>query len=31
MSSESSFDIVSKMDMQELTNAIHQTEKEIDN
>lgn len=31
MSSESSFDILSKMDMQELTNAIHQTEKEIDN
>ncbi|MDH6428207.1 YajQ family cyclic di-GMP-binding protein [Paenibacillus sp. FSL R7-0048] len=31
MSSECSFDIVSKMDMQELTNAIHQTEKEIDN
>ncbi|WP_313639259.1 YajQ family cyclic di-GMP-binding protein [Paenibacillus sp. FSL K6-0276] len=31
MSSESSFDIISKMDMQELTNAIHQTEKEIDN
>ncbi|MNI48481.1 putative nucleotide-binding protein [compost metagenome] len=31
MSSESSFDIVSKMDMQELTNAVHQTEKEIDN
>jgi uncharacterized protein YajQ (UPF0234 family) len=31
MSSESSFDIVSKMDMQELTNAINQTEKEIDN
>lgn len=31
MSSESSFDIVSKMDMQELTNAIHQTEKEIEN
>lgn len=31
MSSESSFDIVSKMDMQELTNAIHQTEREIDN
>lgn len=29
MSSESSFDIVSKMDMQELTNAVHQTEKEI--
>ncbi|MFC3746365.1 YajQ family cyclic di-GMP-binding protein [Paenibacillus sp. GCM10012306] len=31
MASESSFDIVSKMDMQELTNAVHQTEKEIDN
>ncbi|ETT53739.1 YajQ family cyclic di-GMP-binding protein [Paenibacillus sp. FSL R7-0204] len=31
MSSESSFDIVSKMDMQELTNAVHQTEKEIEN
>jgi uncharacterized protein YajQ (UPF0234 family) len=31
LSSESSFDIVSKMDMQELTNAVHQTEKEIDN
>ncbi|MRN54798.1 YajQ family cyclic di-GMP-binding protein [Paenibacillus sp. 19GGS1-52] len=31
MSSECSFDILSKMDMQELTNAIHQTEKEIDN
>ncbi|KAA9006456.1 YajQ family cyclic di-GMP-binding protein [Paenibacillus spiritus] len=31
MSSESSFDIVSKMDIQELTNAIHQTEKEIEN
>ncbi|UQZ37294.1 YajQ family cyclic di-GMP-binding protein [Paenibacillus sp. PK3_47] len=31
MSSESSFDIVSKMDMQELTNAVHQTEREIDN
>ncbi|AIQ47791.1 hypothetical protein R70723_19240 [Paenibacillus sp. FSL R7-0273] len=31
MSSESSFDIVSKMDMQELTNAVNQTEKEIDN
>lgn len=29
MASESSFDIVSKMDMQEMTNAIHQTEKEI--
>lgn len=31
MASESSFDIVSKMDMQELTNAVHQTEKEIEN
>ncbi|AIQ64383.1 putative nucleotide-binding protein [compost metagenome] len=31
MASESSFDIVSKMDIQELTNAIHQTEKEIQN
>ncbi|BCG59613.1 MULTISPECIES: YajQ family cyclic di-GMP-binding protein [Paenibacillus] len=31
MASESSFDIVSKMDVQELTNAIHQTEKEIQN
>jgi uncharacterized protein YajQ (UPF0234 family) len=31
MASESSFDILSKMDMQELTNAVHQTEKEIDN
>lgn len=31
MASESSFDIVSKMDMQELTNAVHQTEKEIAN
>ncbi|MCS7461824.1 YajQ family cyclic di-GMP-binding protein [Paenibacillus doosanensis] len=29
MSSESSFDIVSKMDMQELNNAINQAEKEI--
>ncbi|GGJ22653.1 YajQ family cyclic di-GMP-binding protein [Paenibacillus hunanensis] len=29
MASESSFDIVSKMDMQEMTNAINQTEKEI--
>lgn len=29
MASESSFDIVSKMDMQELTNAINQTEREI--
>ncbi|WP_151735063.1 YajQ family cyclic di-GMP-binding protein [Paenibacillus tengchongensis] len=31
MASESSFDIVSKMDMQELTNAVNQTEKEIAN
>ncbi|AWB44367.1 YajQ family cyclic di-GMP-binding protein [Paenibacillus sp. CAA11] len=31
MSSENSFDIVSKVDMQELTNAIHQTEREIEN
>ncbi|WP_025702015.1 DUF520 family protein, partial [Paenibacillus forsythiae] len=31
MASESSFDIVSKMDVQELTNAVHQTEKEIQN
>lgn len=30
MSSESSFDIVSKLDMQELNNAINQAEKEID-
>ncbi|WP_138493912.1 YajQ family cyclic di-GMP-binding protein [Paenibacillus pinistramenti] len=30
MASESSFDIVSKFDMQELTNAIHQTEREIE-
>ncbi|UKS29819.1 YajQ family cyclic di-GMP-binding protein [Paenibacillus sp. HWE-109] len=29
MSTESSFDIVSKVDMQELTNAIQQAEKEI--
>lgn len=29
MASESSFDIVSKMDMQELANAIDQTEREI--
>ncbi|WP_422657229.1 YajQ family cyclic di-GMP-binding protein [Paenibacillus sp. EC2-1] len=31
MSSESSFDIVSKMDMQELSNAINQAEREIEN
>lgn len=30
MASEHSFDIVSKMDMQELTNAVHQTEREIE-
>lgn len=30
MSSESSFDIVSKMDMQELSNAINQAEREIE-
>jgi len=30
MSSESSFDVVSKVDMQELTNAITQAEREID-
>src|SRR4051794_30658332 len=30
MSSESFFDIVSKLDMQELNNAINQAEKEID-
>lgn len=30
MSSESSFDIVSKVDMQELTNALQQTEREIE-
>ncbi|MFC5648954.1 YajQ family cyclic di-GMP-binding protein [Paenibacillus solisilvae] len=30
MSSESSFDIVSKVDMQELINAVSQAEKEID-
>ncbi len=30
MSSEASFDIVSKFDMQEMTNAITQAEKEID-
>jgi uncharacterized protein YajQ (UPF0234 family) len=29
MASESSYDIVSKMDMQELSNAIDQTEREI--
>ncbi|QJC52221.1 YajQ family cyclic di-GMP-binding protein [Paenibacillus albicereus] len=31
MSSESSFDIVSKVDLQELSNAIDQAEKEIEN
>lgn len=31
MSSENSFDVVSKVDMQELTNAIDQTEREIAN
>jgi uncharacterized protein YajQ (UPF0234 family) len=31
MSSESSFDIVSKLDMQEMNNAIAQAEKEIEN
>ncbi|ANA83101.1 hypothetical protein PVOR_22314 [Paenibacillus vortex V453] len=31
MASENSFDIVSKMDMQELTNAVNQTEREIEN
>ena len=31
MSKESSFDIVSKVDMQEATNAIHQAQKEIEN
>ncbi|CAH0119879.1 MULTISPECIES: YajQ family cyclic di-GMP-binding protein [unclassified Paenibacillus] len=31
MASESSFDIVSKMDLQEMNNAINQTEKEIGN
>ncbi|MEK3786659.1 MULTISPECIES: YajQ family cyclic di-GMP-binding protein [Paenibacillus] len=30
MASEHSFDIVSKMEMQELTNAVHQTEREIE-
>ncbi|ANF96580.1 YajQ family cyclic di-GMP-binding protein [Paenibacillus bovis] len=29
MASEASFDIVSKLDMQEMTNAINQTEKEL--
>ena len=31
MASESSFDIVSKMDMQELNNAVNQAEREIEN
>lgn len=31
MASENSFDIVSKMDMQELNNAINQAEREIEN
>ncbi|RAR43410.1 YajQ family cyclic di-GMP-binding protein [Paenibacillus sp. MDMC362] len=31
MASESSFDIVSKMDMQELSNAVNQAEREIEN
>ncbi len=31
MASENSFDIVSKMDLQELNNAVHQAEKEIEN
>lgn len=31
MASENSFDIVSKMDMQELNNAVNQTEREIEN
>ncbi len=31
MASENSFDIVSKLDMQELDNAIHQAMKEIEN
>ncbi|HEY9724294.1 MAG TPA: YajQ family cyclic di-GMP-binding protein [Oscillatoriaceae cyanobacterium] len=31
MSKEASFDIVSKVDMQEATNAIHQAQKEIEN
>ncbi|MDP4097473.1 YajQ family cyclic di-GMP-binding protein [Paenibacillus sp. P96] len=30
MASENSFDIVSKMDMQELANAVNQTEREIE-
>ncbi|MCT1398682.1 YajQ family cyclic di-GMP-binding protein [Paenibacillus sp. p3-SID867] len=31
MASENSFDIVSKMDMQELSNAVNQAEREIEN
>jgi hypothetical protein len=31
VSKESSFDVVSKVDMQEATNAIHQAQKEIEN
>lgn len=31
MSKDASFDIVSKVDMQEATNAVHQAQKEIDN
>lgn len=31
MASENSFDIVSKMDMQELNNAVNQAEREIEN
>jgi uncharacterized protein YajQ (UPF0234 family) len=31
MSSENSFDIISAIDMQEMNNAIHQAEKEIEN
>ena len=31
MAKESSFDVVSKVDMQEATNAIHQAQKEIEN
>lgn len=31
MSKEASFDIVSKVDMQEATNAVHQAQKEIEN
>lgn len=31
MASENSFDIVSKLDLQEMNNAIHQAQKEIEN